>query len=69
MLVCFIIALLATLIYINLVISDSINARTGGLYLTAANDKENYAVLISKIKYVLLLIMAVTWSIIIHHYI
>lgn len=49
-------ALLCTFIYINLTVVDIINTRA-----YSANDQEQ-AVLISKIKYVLLILMAFSWG-------
>lgn len=52
-------ALIATLIYFNLLISDYINARVNPY---AAGKEPEQAALISKIKYVLLTIMAFSWG-------
>lgn len=49
-------ALLCTFIYINLTVVDIINTRA-----YSANDQEQ-AVFISKIKYVLLILMAFSWG-------
>ena len=53
------IALLTTFIYINLCVSDAINAR---LNPYSADKKADMAELESKIKYGLLLAMAFLWS-------
>ena len=66
MVFCLIIALLATLIYINLLLSDAINLKVNPGFAASRNDET--AVLIAKIKYVLLFVMAVFWGIIINHY-
>lgn len=61
MTVCLAIALLSTLIYLNLVLSDAISARLNPY--SGASRSEEQATTISKIKYWLLLIMAITWAI------
>ena len=65
MIFCLIIALLSTLIYLNLLLSDLINMRINPNYAPSNNDEN--AVIIAKIKYVLLIIMAIFWSIIIKY--
>lgn len=66
MVFCFIIAFFATFVYFNIIISDSINMKVNpGI---AASKDENTAVTIAKIKYFLLLVMAVFWSIIVNYY-
>lgn len=54
-----VLALLSTFIYVNLVVSDAVNARINPY---AAGSDEKTAVLISKIKYALLIIMAFSWG-------
>ena len=66
MVFCLIIALLSTFVYINLLLSDAINMRTNPN--AAASRNEDTAILVAKIKYFLLLLMAVFWAIIINHY-
>lgn len=51
-------ALLSTLIYFNLVISDAINARTGGIVRTAEEAKT-----LSKVKYWLIFFMSILWGV------
>ena len=62
-----ILALLSTLVYINLLISDVINMRINPS--TAPSNNAENAVLIAKIKYILIFIMSVCWGIVINGYI
>lgn len=62
MVFCFVVALLATFTYLNLILSDAINLRLNPA-MGVSRDKDQ-AILVSKIKYVLILIMAITWGII-----
>lgn len=52
-------ALISTLIYFNLLISDYINAKVNP-YAVGKNPED--AVLISKIKYIILVVMAFSWG-------
>lgn len=52
-------ALVSTFIYVNLILSDAINARINPY--SAGKEKEE-ALLLSKIKYVLLIMMAFSWG-------
>ncbi len=54
-----VLALFSTFIYVNLMLSDAINARINPY--SAGKEKEE-ALLLSKIKYVLLVIMAFSWG-------
>ena len=66
MVFCFIIAILSTLMYINIILSDAINLRVNPV-MSASKD-ENMALKIVALKYLLILLMSVFWSIIITHY-
>jgi len=66
MVFCLIIAFLTTFIYINLLLSDAINMRINPS--AAASRNEETAILVAKIKYFLILLMAVFWGIIVNHY-
>ena len=63
MIFCWILALFATFLYIHLNLSDYINLKINP-YAAPSKD-EKAAVSVAKFKYVLLLIMAISWSIII----
>lgn len=54
-----VLALLSTFVYANLLLTDAINARINPY--NAGQEKEQ-AILVSKIKYVLLFIMASSWG-------
>ena len=54
-----VLALISTFIYINLMLSDAINARINPY---AAGKEKEEALLLSKIKYALLIIMAFSWG-------
>lgn len=54
-----VLALGFTFIYVNLILSDAINARINPY--SAGKEKEE-ALLLSKIKYILLIMMAFFWS-------
>ncbi len=56
-----VIAFLSTLVYFNLVVSEIANSR---INLFKNNETDN-SLLISKIKYVLIIIMALSWAAII----
>ena len=60
MVFCLIVALFATLVYINLILSDSINLRVNPAMAASKND--NDAVRVAKLKYFLILLMSVFWS-------
>lgn len=52
-------ALISTFIYVHLMVTGALNARINP-YDTGGDEKS--AVLLSKIKYVLLVIMALSWG-------
>lgn len=54
-----VLALLSTLVYVHLMLSDAINARVNPY--DTGKDKDT-AILISKIKYGFLIIMSLSWS-------
>lgn len=54
-----VLALLSTFVYVNLMLTDAINARINPY---GAGSDEKTAVLIAKIKYALLVIMAFSWG-------
>ena len=58
-------ALLATFVYLNLCISDAINARVNPY---AAGKEPELAKLESKIKYILLVVMAFAWGAVIKYW-
>ena len=60
-----VLALLSTFVYINLMLTDAINARINPY---GAGKEEKVAMLLSKIKYVLLLIMAFSWGAVIRFF-
>lgn len=60
-----VLALLSTLIYVNLMLTDAINAKINPY--GAGHEKEQ-AILLSKIKYVLLVIMALSWGAVIRFF-
>lgn len=58
---CFFIALFSTLLYFNQLFTDYINSKT--MVYAATNEKDEKE--ISKMKLILCLIMAISWSLII----
>lgn len=60
-----VLAILSSLIYMNLMLTDAINAKINP-YGTGKDEKQ--AILLSKIKYALLVIMALTWGTVIRFF-
>lgn len=66
MIICLIIALLTTFLYINLTVAEIVNAKIN--HSTVASNNNQIGVIYALIKYVLILIMSIFWGVIIHHY-